>query len=310
MVRDGITAIRQKHAGVDPAGFTLIELLVVIAIIALLMAILLPTLSRVRKQAKTMVCQGHLRQWGMALSAYTEENQGRFPSSYNGTEGMWLLRGAFLSKDPNAPRDSFHHFNTKDIAFCPLATRPLGSGQTSFSLTATYYGVDTRFGGAQVTGRKGSASAAWEVLTPSPGFQGSYGLNNWLFKGFHELTIDVPMLPGLRPRMDFDVLSLRGRADIPVLLDAVLPGVAPHDRDVPQSSAEGLAPMGMPTFCMNRHQNFVNGLFLDWSMRKVGLKELWTLYWYAEFNRAGKWTKAGGIKPEQWPKWMRGLTDY
>jgi prepilin-type processing-associated H-X9-DG protein len=61
---------------------------------------------------------------------------------------------------------------------------------------------------------------------------------------------------------------------------------------------------------MNRHGVFVNGLFLDWSVRKVGLKELWTLYWDAEFSRSGRWTKAGGAKPEDWPKWMRGLKDY
>jgi prepilin-type processing-associated H-X9-DG protein len=63
-------------------------------------------------------------------------------------------------------------------------------------------------------------------------------------------------------------------------------------------------------FCINRHNGSVNGLFLDWSVRKVGLKELWTLNWYTEFNRAGRWTKAGGAKPEDWPKWMRGLKDY
>ncbi|NLH43532.1 MAG: hypothetical protein GX448_16955, partial [Planctomycetes bacterium] len=54
----------------------------------------------------------------------------------------------------------------------------------------------------------------------------------------------------------------------------------------------------------------VGGLFLDWSVRKVGLKELWTLKWYDEFDRAGKWTKAGGVQPEDWPQWMRGFKDY
>ncbi len=66
----------------------------------------------------------------------------------------------------------------------------------------------------------------------------------------------------------------------------------------------------MGAFCMNRHSAHTNGLFLDWSARPVGLKELWTLKWYDKFNTAGPWTKAGGAKPESWPAWMRKFRDY
>ena len=59
-------------------GFTLIELLVVIAIIALLMAILLHTLQRVKNQAKATKCQAIQRQWGLAFSMYTSDNDGKF----------------------------------------------------------------------------------------------------------------------------------------------------------------------------------------------------------------------------------------
>ena len=64
---------------INPNGFTLIELLVVISIVALLMAILLPTLQQVRKQAHAAGCQANLRQWGLYYSMYTTENGGRMP---------------------------------------------------------------------------------------------------------------------------------------------------------------------------------------------------------------------------------------
>jgi len=67
---------------------------------------------------------------------------------------------------------------------------------------------------------------------------------------------------------------------------------------------------GWGTFYINRHNGSVNGLFLDWSVRKIGLKELWTLKWNKEFNTAGRWTRAGSVQPERWPEWMRNFKDY
>ena len=66
----------------------------------------------------------------------------------------------------------------------------------------------------------------------------------------------------------------------------------------------------MKWFCIDRHDAGINGLFLDWSVRKAGLKELWTLKWQPGYNTCGPWTKAGGVKAEDWPAWMRRFKDY
>ncbi len=69
-------------------AFTLIELLVVIAIIALLLAILMPALQRVKKQANGVACRSNLKQVGLAFNMYTEDNEGKFPR--NG--GIWIVK--------------------------------------------------------------------------------------------------------------------------------------------------------------------------------------------------------------------------
>lgn len=73
------------------SAFTLIELLVVIAIIAVLMSVLMPSLQRVRNQAKGVICQTHLREWGLVWNMYMDENQGRF-KGYSGHSWMDELK--------------------------------------------------------------------------------------------------------------------------------------------------------------------------------------------------------------------------
>ncbi|MBN1457865.1 MAG: prepilin-type N-terminal cleavage/methylation domain-containing protein [Sedimentisphaerales bacterium] len=70
-------------------GFTLIELLVVISIIALLVAILAPALSKVKEQARSVICSAHQKELTVAWRMYTVSNNGGICSSYVYADRSW-----------------------------------------------------------------------------------------------------------------------------------------------------------------------------------------------------------------------------
>jgi len=273
-------------------AFTLVELLVVIAIISLLMSILMPALSLVKLQARLAACKMNLHNWGLIWDVYCHDNDNRFPNSGNigWRRGTWIL----------ALRREWQ--TRSDILRCPMAVS---------RLEGTNHGDSTH---SYVMGGGGLGDLREEC---------SYGMNCWLYWARPGET----MIQKRPTKWNWQTTEVGGGNNIPVFADAMWRGGGPFDgtRDHPEDIPNRGNPPSEPDewtgasaemkhFCIDRHRNGrVNHLFLDWSTRTVGLKELWTLKWHKQFNTAGPWTRAGGATRSTWlthAPWMANFKEY
>jgi len=139
------------------------------------------------------------------------------------------------------------------------------------------------------------------------GGEGSYTLNEWIY--------DEPGYSN-RPREYYwRNVNQKGLYKAPVMGDGFFRSDGqPFAIDKPPTyDGQNRTTMGkdeMRLFCINRHDGFINVLFMDWSTRKVGLKELWTLEWHRGYEpKDCKYTIVGGSSIP-WPDWMQRFKDY
>ena len=255
------------------------DLVVVLGIVLLVIMNIGAINSTGRRRAKEMVCLSNLRKWGTMFEMFTNENNGYFNTGDTDYMGGWV-GGTGLWMNALRP----YYKNNSALLLCPEAP----SRANNFSGTFTAWRRDELDGSSQST-------------------VGSYGINSW--------TNNMTNNRGVRLEEWSwkNVRNISNKNNIPLLLDSTWYGAWPTYTDSPPLYNGELA-MGtyneMKHFCINRHNGGVNVLFMDWSTRKIGLKELWTLKWHRSFYTGGPYTRAGGVWDSDWPSWMRNFKEY
>lgn len=270
-------------------GFTLIELLVVISIIALLLSILLPSLRKVKSQARSVVCLSNLKQWGVIWLLYTNDNNGSFNEGRTSmsTADHWIdaLRPYFNQMGITDRMDE-----SKGLLFCPTAVKPVSEGGWG---TFSAWGrlADDAFT-PEVWGEVGDSSSYGQNLwatNPPSSLKHFLGPTSWNWRRMHAVknANNVPLFAdsmhqGFYPQ----VYSNGGMGDLP-----------PDYEGQVWFEVDALASQ-MKIVSLNRHSGKTNILFMDCSARKTGIKDLWDLKWHK---------KCIPIAPTHWPDWMNKL---
>lgn len=241
-----------------------------------LIELLLPVLRRVRNHGRAAVCLSNLHQFGVVFRLYTDDNDGQW---FMAQEDLGIVQWAGAT----------HHLwgSGAEVASCPMATVFEGYPTSAFSAICDDRGL---------MAQTPSGTLVYGPL--------SYGFNNWVYK---------PSARGAQASLapqSWGVADVKGAWNIPVLFDCCYHESYPNHMTGPPDYEFGTFYQVTYPMCINRHAYGIHVLFMDGSVRKVGLKALWTFKWHRAFDTSGPWTKAGGMQPEDWPRWMRKFKDY
>ena len=256
-------------------GFTLIELLVVIAIIALLLSIIVPSLKKAKSHAQRVIEMSNLRNLGVALQSYLNNNNNEFFMYHSNF--LWLAKlGHYVD-------------NVDEIRYSPR----------------TIPGIQDVVNDYQTNGldQFGSNRQPWLwASSPDPTKQyelGSFGLNGWLYSGKH------PIIDASHINYSFGKsTAVRNPSRTPAILNSNWPDAWPRSTNA--LTAWQMTGNTLDSYdtggrnCTHGHstnnmmmfrfyfdaagQNKTNVIFVDNSVATIDLNELFLLSWHKGYQ--------------------------
>jgi prepilin-type N-terminal cleavage/methylation domain-containing protein/prepilin-type processing-associated H-X9-DG protein len=253
-------------------GFTLIELLVVVAIIAVLIAILLPSLGKARSQAKNSRCLANIHSMVQGLSTYSADWQRQVP--YYSLNALPINISGKL-RAPFWVNLLLPYGLSDKVRACPEITGPNASPPTSVGSLS-----------------QGSSTTPWDYLdNTNTHSTASYAINGWTYS--HGVGADATNLDNFstQPASLWKFPFATQTSAIPFVLDACWPDGWPLSTDPAPTTVQQLNTGGgngvpmMWRFCIARHQKSVNVGFVDGHGENEPLQQLWTLKWHSNYTR-------------------------
>ena len=259
----------------NKGGISIAEVIVIIFVLLFLFGVFYPYITRDHEQSKHVICLSHLKQWGLAYVMFCDDNNQKFIdiSDYS-NQSKWLTE-----------LKPYNRFMDETLK-CP-------------------YARTSRFNGEEYGGPNNSYKVTLDKNDSNNiSIESSYGINSWVYNP----ELDSNIIAIYPAEIFWKNNAYKNASKLPVIADSIWAGSFPEPDGIagkpPIENGEwSETELGMKNFCIDRHKHAINISFMDGSVSKVGLKDLWKLKWHKNFDTEGPWTKPDAA----WPEWMKTL---